>query len=49
MTRDPRYPHLPPCEAFIGTKTSTPAESYYSTLCHELCHNADIRIMPRRT
>ena len=30
--------HLPPREAFIGTKTSTPAESYYSTLCHELCH-----------
>jgi type I restriction enzyme M protein len=38
MTRDPRYPHLPPREAFIGTKTSTPAESYFSTLCHELCH-----------
>jgi antirestriction protein ArdC len=30
--------HLPPREAFIGTKTSTPAESYFSTLCHELCH-----------
>jgi antirestriction protein ArdC len=30
--------HLPSREAFIGTKTSTPAESYYSTLCHELCH-----------
>ena len=29
---------LPPREAFIGTPTSTPAESYYSTLCHELCH-----------
>ena len=38
MTRDPRYPHLPPREAFIGTPTSTPAESYFSTLCHELCH-----------
>lgn len=38
MTRDPRYPHLPSREAFIGTKTSTPAESYFSTLCHELCH-----------
>ena len=30
--------HLPPREAFIGTPTSTPAESYFSTLCHELCH-----------
>jgi len=30
--------HLPPREAFIGTKTSTPAEAYLSTLCHELCH-----------
>jgi antirestriction protein ArdC len=30
--------HLPPREAFTGTKTSTPAESYFSTLCHELCH-----------
>jgi antirestriction protein ArdC len=30
--------HLPPREAFIGTPTSTPAESYFATLCHELCH-----------
>ena len=30
--------HLPPREAFIGTPTSTPAEFYFSTLCHELCH-----------
>jgi antirestriction protein ArdC len=30
--------HLPPREAFIGTPTSTAAESYFSTLCHELCH-----------
>jgi antirestriction protein ArdC len=30
--------HLPPRETFIGTPTSTPAESYFSTLCHELCH-----------
>jgi antirestriction protein ArdC len=29
---------LPPREAFIGTPTSTPAESHYSTLCHELTH-----------
>jgi antirestriction protein ArdC len=29
---------LPPREAFIGTPTSTPAESYYSTVCHELTH-----------
>jgi antirestriction protein ArdC len=30
--------HLPPREAFIGTPRSTPAESYYSTLCHEMTH-----------
>ena len=29
---------LPPREAFVGTDTSTPAESYYATLCHELIH-----------
>ena len=29
---------LPPREAFTGTATSTPAEAYYSTLCHELTH-----------
>ena len=38
MTRDPRYPHPPPREAFIGTKTSAPTESYFATLCHKLCH-----------
>jgi antirestriction protein ArdC len=30
--------HLPPREAFIGTATSSPAETYYSTLLHELVH-----------
>jgi antirestriction protein ArdC len=30
--------HLPPREAFIGTATSSPAETYYSTLLHELTH-----------
>ena len=29
---------LPPREAFVGTATSTPSESYYSTLLHELTH-----------
>ena len=29
---------LPPREAFVGTDTSTPAKSYYATLCHELIH-----------
>lgn len=29
---------LPFRESFVGTKTSTPAESYYSTLLHELTH-----------
>jgi antirestriction protein ArdC len=37
---------LPPREAFIGSPTSTPAEAYYSTILHELTHNAAIRIMP---
>ena len=37
--------HLPPREAFIGTPTSTPAKSYFSTLCHELTHwtSAELR------
>jgi antirestriction protein ArdC len=30
--------HLPPRDAFIGTPTSSPAESYFSTLLHELTH-----------
>jgi antirestriction protein ArdC len=29
---------LTPREAFIGSPPSTPAESYYSTLLHELTH-----------
>ena len=39
---------LPSRESFVGTATSTAAEAYYSTLLHELTHNADTRIMPRR-
>ena len=38
---------LPPRESFVGTATSSPAESYLSTLCHELTHYAGFRIMPR--
>jgi antirestriction protein ArdC len=38
--------HLPPREAFIGSPTSSPAESYASTKLHELVHNAVVRIMP---
>ena len=30
--------HLPQRNSFIGTATSSPAESYYSTLFHELTH-----------
>lgn len=37
---------LPPREAFIGTSTSTAAEAYYSTLLHELTHNAERLFMP---
>ena len=29
---------MPPREAFTGTVTSSPTESYFSTLCHELTH-----------
>lgn len=29
---------LPPPSAFIGTPTSTPTESYYATVLHELAH-----------
>jgi antirestriction protein ArdC len=29
---------LPPREVFVGSPTSSPAESFYSTLCHELTH-----------
>jgi antirestriction protein ArdC len=39
---------LPARDAFIGTATSSPAETYYSTLLHELTHNAEPSIMPRR-
>lgn len=30
--------HMPERRRFIGTQTSTPAEGWYSTLCHELVH-----------
>lgn len=30
--------HMPNRDVFIGTATSTPTESYYSTLLHELTH-----------
>jgi antirestriction protein ArdC len=30
--------HMPRRTLFIGTNTSTPTKSYYSTLCHELTH-----------
>lgn len=30
--------YLPPRDAFIGTKTSTATEAYYSTALHELAH-----------
>jgi antirestriction protein ArdC len=29
---------IPPASAFVGTATSSPTESYYATLCHELVH-----------
>ena len=39
----PDYVQMPPFETFRD------AESYAATLAHELTHNADTRIMPRRT
>jgi antirestriction protein ArdC len=29
---------MPERRRFTGTETTTPAEAFYSTLCHELCH-----------
>ncbi len=40
---------LPPRGAFIGTATSSAAESYYSTILHELTHYAEPSVMPRRS
>jgi antirestriction protein ArdC len=37
---------MPDMVRFQGTATSTAAEAYYATLCHEVIHNAAIRIMP---
>jgi antirestriction protein ArdC len=36
--RSEDYIRMPERERFIGTSTSTPTESYYSTLLHELTH-----------
>ena len=30
--------HIPPKDAFLGSPTSSPAETFYSTLLHELTH-----------
>lgn len=30
--------HMPERKRFTGTETTTPAEAFYSTLCHELTH-----------
>ena len=32
------YIQVPPRDSFIGTPTSSPTESFYSTVCHELTH-----------
>jgi antirestriction protein ArdC len=37
---------MPERRRFMGTSTTSPAAGFYSTLCHELTHNAAIRIMP---
>jgi antirestriction protein ArdC len=37
---------MPDRERFTGSATSTPTETYYATLLHELTHNAVARIMP---
>ena len=35
--------HMPPIATFHD------AAGYYGTLAHEACHNAEVRIMPRRS
>jgi antirestriction protein ArdC len=32
------YIQMPPRDSFLGTPTSSPTETFYSTLCHELTH-----------
>lgn len=32
------YIQVPPRDSFIGTPSSSPTETFYSTLCHELTH-----------
>ncbi|NBB81762.1 MAG: hypothetical protein GVY36_20380 [Verrucomicrobia bacterium] len=38
---------MPERRRFTGTETTTPAEGFYSTLAHELVHNAALQIMPQ--
>ena len=40
---------MPGAELFNGTHSSSATESYYSTLLHELTHNAERSVMPRRS
>ena len=40
---------MPDRERFLGSSTSSATETYYATLLHELTHNAELRIMPRRS
>ncbi len=40
---------MPDASWFTGTAASSPTESYYATLLHELTHNAEPTVMPRRS
>ncbi|MDR3526625.1 MAG: ArdC-like ssDNA-binding domain-containing protein [Rhizomicrobium sp.] len=40
---------MPKPELFVGTATSSPTESYHAVLLHEVTHNAESSVMPRRS
>jgi antirestriction protein ArdC len=44
--RSDDHVQMPERERFTGSATSTPTETYYATLLHELTHNAVAWIMP---
>ena len=47
--RDLDMIQMPGTELFTGSHSSSATESYYSTLLHELTHNAEPSVMPRRS
>jgi antirestriction protein ArdC len=43
------YIAVPHSEQFVATETSSATEAYYSVILHELTHNAEPSVMPRRS